>query len=446
MQTGEAQSIIAKAVMNAIVQGKKETLRLLFDEFGLTGGHFDQPEIRQLYEAAFSAYATAAPASRETTLSDVLLRLEAAGASLKLINGVRLAAERVLLEQIGDVRLAARALQGDAIRKAVLSELPRFQRLLNDPLQASGAAAGYADYLLAVAERGGAQESRPDVIMRLHWDKGYTPPVSTGIRRLDSAVSNDIGVGGWERGQMIMIGAPSAHGKSALTCHFACEQVRQNRGVVIHSFEMPREKLIMRMLCNLSCLPMSRVANRKSCTPDELINLDAALKQLGLLCRVYDHHCTIPELAQRIRRHRIEFGEESILHILDHFGKIDLGTDWRDSKSVSARLQELAVREKVCLVMFSQVSPATQTELERDNRTTTAKFFGTSSPYQDADVVMFMCKHNGLLKDGSGYDNDKSYVTCFQVVKVREYSNLQSYFMLRYVPDWYAYGKEVESE
>ena len=137
---------------------------------------------------------------------------------------------------------------------------------------------------------------------------------------------------------------------------------------------------------------------------------------------------------------------DMVQRVLDHFGKIDLGTDWRDSKSVSARLQELVVREKVCLAMFSQVSPATQTELERDNRTTTAKFFGTSSPYQDADVVMFMCKHNGLLKDGSGYDNDKSYVTCFQVVKVREYSNLQSYFMLRYVPDWYAYGKEVESE
>ncbi len=232
---------------------------------------------------------------------------------------------------------------------------------------------------------------------------------------------------------------------SSCAVHFVAEQVRQNNGVVLHSFEMPRERLLLRMLCNLACVPMSAAQNPASATEEEYDAIQRAVEQMGGLVRIYDKQCDLAELAQRIRRHRIEFGKEGLLHVIDHFGHIDIGTDWRDSRKAIYELVEMTKRHSICLVVFSQVSTETQKQLEAKNRVEGGgKLYGTTAPYQAADVLLYMCRHNGL-NDGGNYElNRFRDVTCIQVEKVRDRGLQVAYIMLRYNPLHYCYGEEVK--
>ena len=405
--------------------------------------HFTNALLGAAYQATLSAYAAASPEDRTPTIVEVIARLEADGqtpADLQRVQGFAAKAGGV---RAPDVRQAIRQLLGAAIMATARDGFKRFNR--TDPTNAHRAAAGLAELLLTTAEQQGAQQSRADLILHDFWAKGYVPPVSTGIVPLDQALSLDDKLGGFKKGELWVIGAASGHGKSSLAVHLAAEQVRQNHGVVIHSFEMSRERLLLRMLSNLGPVPYSVAVNPALITsPDEDAAVHAAVEKMGMLVRIYDRQCSMAELGQRIRRHRVEFGDNCILHIIDHFGHVDLGGDWRDSRKAIYTLAEMAVRHHISLVVFSQVDRATQKQLEESNRVVGGgSFYGTSSPFQAADVVMFLCLHNGLLPDGSGYDDTMRNVSCFQVVKVRDKGMGIAYFKLRYRKRFHSYGAEV---
>ena len=410
----------------------------------LAPSHFTNALLAAAYQATLSAYAAASPENRTPTIAEVLTRLEADGQSPADLKRVQDFANRAKDVRAPDVQQATRQLLGAAIMATARDGFKRFNR--TDPSKAQGAAAALAELLLTTAEEQGAQQSRADLILHDFWAKGYTPPVSTGIVPLDQALALDDKLGGFKKGELWVIGAPSSHGKSSCAVHLAAEQVRQNRGVVIHSFEMSRERLLLRMLANLGPVPYSVAVNPTLITsPDEDQAVHAAVEKMGMLVRIYDRQCSIAELGQRIRRHKVEFGDNCILHIIDHFGHFDSGADWRDSRKAIYSLAELAVRHQISLVVFSQVDRATQKQLEEKNRVEGGgSFYGTSAPFQAADVVVFLCKHNGLLSDGSGYDETMRNVACFQVDKVRDKGSQVAHFGVAYSPRFYSYGLEVE--
>jgi len=405
--------------------------------------HFQKPLLRAAYRTILSAYASASPENRTPTMAEVLTRLEADGQTAANLKRMQDFADRARGVRAPNVQQATRQILGAAIMATAQDGFTRFNK--TDPSKAHSAAAALAELLLTTAERQGAQQSRADLILQDFWSKGYVPPVSTGIAPLDQALSLDDKLGGFKKGELWVIGAPSGMGKSSLTCHLAAEQVRQNHGVVIHSFEMSRERLLLRMLANLGPVPYSVAVNPALITsPDEDTAVHEAVEKMGMLVRIYDRQCSMAELGQRIRRHAVEFGDNCILHIIDHFGHVDLGGDWRDSRKAIYALAEMTVRHHINLVVFSQVDRATQKQLEESNRVVGGgSFYGTSAPFQAADVVIFLCRHNGLLEDGSGYDDSKRNVAVFQVDKVRDKGLQVARFEIAYNPRFYAYGQEV---
>jgi len=434
----QAEKNIVIALLVGARDGDISPYRIAIDEFGLAPSHFYHMGLRRMFTAAMETYAVSAPQDKSPGLSDVMVRLEGAGFSVEQLEKLHTS---VLGAGTSDTRTAARMVVGRSLAELASDAIKHFQKKIKNPLAVPGAMAGLAELLLTAAERGGAQESRPDVIMSEFWDKEFKGAVSTGIRALDRAVAGDNMVGGFEAGELWIVGAPSGHGKSALTCHLAVEQARQNRGSVIHSFEMARESLITRMLCNLGAIPMSSVMNPAAANRDERDSLDAAIRTLGTLVRVYDKHCTIDDLALRIRRHKVEFGSSHILHVLDHFGQLDVGDDWRDSQKAIYALKRLALEQSICLLVFSQVDDRTRRELIDTNRTTNAEYYGSRSIKQAADVGAFIVKHNGIANGGAEYDTTTHNATCYQISKVRK-TGRQSYFGLRYRPEWYKYESE----
>lgn len=409
----------------------------------LAPSHFTNALLGAVYKATLSAYAAAAPENRIPTVDEVITRLESVGQTPASLHRVQDFAARAKEVRAPDVRQAVRQLLGAAIMATARDGFRRFNR--TDPANAHRAAAGLAELLLTTAEQQGAQQSRADLILHDFWAKGYIPPVSTGVAPLDRALSLDDKLGGFQKGELWVIGAASGHGKSSLAVHLAAEQVRQNHGVVIHSFEMSRERLLLRMVANLGLVPYSVAVNPALITsPEEDEAVHSAVEKMGMLVRIYDQQCTMSELGQRIRRHKVEFGNNCILHIIDHFGHVDLGSDWRDSRKAIYSLAEMTVRHQITLLVFSQVDRATQKQLEETNRVVgSGSFYGTSAPFQAADVVAFLCLHNGLFADGSGYDDTMRNVSCFQIAKVRDKGMGVAYFMLRYDKRFHSYGQEV---
>ena len=405
--------------------------------------HFNNALLAAAYQATLSAYAAASPENRTPTIAEILTRMESDGQTPASLQRVQDFANRARGVRAPNVQRATQQLLGAAIMATARDGFRRFNQ--TDPIKAPGAAAALAELLLTTAEQQGAQQSRADLILQDFWSKGYVPPVSTGIVPLDRALSLDDKLGGFKKGELWMVGAPSGHGKSSCAVHLAAEQVRQNHGVVIHSFEMSRERLLLRMVANLGAVPYSVAVNPALITsPDEDEAVHSAVEKMGMLVRIYDRQCSMAELGQRIRRHKVEFGDNCILHIIDHFGHVDLGGDWRDSRKAIYSLAEMTVRHQITLLVFSQVDRATQKQLEESNRVVGGgSFYGTSAPFQAADVVAFLCLHNGLLPDGSGYDDTMRNVSCFQVVKVRDKGMGIAYFCLRYDKRHHCYGQEV---
>lgn len=219
--------------------------------------------------------------------------------------------------------------------------------------------------------------------------------IMTGLSSLDTTL------GGWHRGQYLILAGRPGMGKSMVAMSTALRAARGGANVLIFSLEMTNRELFWRMLSDLTFsesmpIPYIRAINRSLTERQAEIWAKARNQYAGLSLAIDDQRgLTISEIVARARRHAQELARHNRkldLIVIDHMGLVRPSDRYRGSRvqevtELSDGLATMAKDLDVCVLALSQLNR--QTESRENKRPTLADLRDSGSIEQDAHVVMF---------------------------------------------------------
>ena len=147
---------------------------------------------------------------------------------------------------------------------------------------------------------------------------------TTGFNALDKRTT------GFNAGDLVIIAARPAMGKTALVLNMALRNVEQNKGVIIFSLEMPAEQLMLRMLAAKTHIPLQNL--RKGNLDDQQwSNLTQAFEDLNKKKLFVDDNgsVNINQLRARVRK-LAQNEENNISLIIIDYLQLMQGTGGKD--------------------------------------------------------------------------------------------------------------------
>lgn len=223
---------------------------------------------------------------------------------------------------------------------------------------------------------------------------GYMSGFSSGLTDLDRIV------GGFHRGNLIVLGGRPSMGKTALVMHVAWSVARSGTPVMVFSMEMSRDELAARQLA--AVVGVSSFQFRRG-EASEAAMKEAVLKanELRDTPLIIDETggLTVAQLAVRARRAKRQHGIEIIvvdyLQLMAGSGA-SRGNRVADITEITTGLKALAKELDVPVIALSQLSRGVES---RDNkRPMLSDLRESGSIEQDADVVMFVYREEYYLK------------------------------------------------
>ena len=221
-------------------------------------------------------------------------------------------------------------------------------------------------------------------------DKG----LATGFSRLDGMT------GGFHPGELIVLAARPAMGKTALALNIAAH-VARHQPVALFSLEMSKESLMQRLLCTEARIDSHRFRDGYL-NRDERRRLSAALTTISGRPILIDDAGTINvmEIASRCRRIQLEHG--LALVVVDYLQLLASGAKTQNRTQeiteISRSLKLIARDLGVPVIALSQLSRAA--ELRTNNhRPQLSDLRDSGSIEQDADVVGFIFREEVYKSD-----------------------------------------------
>ena len=259
--------------------------------------------------------------------------------------------------------------------------------------------------------RGSEFESSEEVVNRvleeikkLQTMKGVTG-IQTGYTDLDRMTN------GFQRGDLIILAARPAMGKSALALNFANQVAKRNDGAVaIFSLEMPSDSMMKRLMSAESQVFSNKLRDGKM-SNDEMSRLYEAGSRLSERKIFIDDTSSIKvaQIFSKCRKLKSEYDSISLV-VIDYLQLIT-GTrsDSRQQEvsDISRNLKILAKEMECPVIALSQLSR--EVEKRTDHKPQLSDLRESGSIEQDADIVMFLYRKNY-------YDSDKESTEQTEVV------------------------------
>ena len=209
---------------------------------------------------------------------------------------------------------------------------------------------------------------------------------TTGFEALDKKTT------GFNEGDLVIIAARPAMGKTALVLNMALKNVERGKGVIFFSLEMPAEQLMLRMLAAKTSIPLQNL--RKGDMDDkEWSILSAAFDDLNSKKLFVDDSgsININQLRARVRK-LAQIQENNIsLVVIDYLQLMQgLGNKDRHQEvsDISRGLKMLARELKIPIVALSQLNRGL--ESRPDKRPMLSDLRESGAIEQDADIIMFV--------------------------------------------------------
>ncbi|WP_141050465.1 replicative DNA helicase [Aliarcobacter cryaerophilus] len=209
---------------------------------------------------------------------------------------------------------------------------------------------------------------------------------TTGFEALDKKTT------GFNEGDLVIIAARPAMGKTALVLNMALKNVERGKGVIFFSLEMPAEQLMLRMLAAKTSIPLQNL--RKGDMDDkEWSNLSAAFDDLnskklfvddGGSININQLRARVRKLAQ-IQENNISLVVIDYLQLMQGLGNKDRHQEVSD---ISRGLKMLARELKIPIVALSQLNRGL--ENRPDKRPMLSDLRESGAIEQDADIIMFV--------------------------------------------------------
>lgn len=226
--------------------------------------------------------------------------------------------------------------------------------------------------------------------------------IKTGYTDLDNMTN------GFQRGDLIILAARPAMGKTAFALNLALNASFYNPGAIaIFSLEMPAEALMKRILSAKSAVESSKL--RSGFISDEEFNkLNEAANELMATKLFVDDssNVKISEVFSKCRKLKSEHGLDMVvvdyLQLISGSGR---GSDNRQQEisEISRSLKSLA-REMECpVIALSQLSRSVETRPDKHPMLSDLRESGAIE--QDADIVMFLYRDEYYNKEHDEEEN-----------------------------------------
>lgn len=257
--------------------------------------------------------------------------------------------------------------------------------------------------------RGAEFESSRDVIERIYEEvqalrenRGISG-IKTGYAALDNMTN------GFHPGELIILAARPAMGKSALALNFANQVARRNEGAVaIFSLEMPSESLMKRLLSSEGLIDGKKLTSGKL-EDDEMNRLYEAGNQLSARRLFIDDTSMIKvsQIFSKCRKLKNEQGSISLV-VIDYLQLIS-GSGRSDSRQqevseISRNLKILAKEMECPVIALSQLSRKVEERTSHEPQLSDLRESGSIE--QDADIVMFIYREQYYADDADAQDTE----------------------------------------
>ncbi len=225
-------------------------------------------------------------------------------------------------------------------------------------------------------------------MQRLFELKGAIDGVPTGFGDLDRLLS------GMHGGELILMGARPSMGKTSIAMNIVqYAGIVAKKKVAVFSLEMPREQIMMRMLCSEAQVSMQSV-RQGSLKDEEWVKLAQAMVPISQSDIYLDDTSglTPTQLRSRCRRMMMEHGLDFIM--VDYLQL--MGSDGRSENrqvevaAISRALKGIAKELNVPLMACAQLSRANTQRGAAGRKPMLSDLRDSGSIEQDADVVMFL--------------------------------------------------------
>lgn len=215
--------------------------------------------------------------------------------------------------------------------------------------------------------------------------EGQTVRWETGFTGFDQLT------GGFRPGQLVVIGARPAMGKTALALTLSQNLAESGNGVLFVSLEMSRLELAERMLSRTSMIGLSELrsgAVLSDSTRDRVMQSAAMLEKLPLT--IDDRSHSLQQIAAAVRMVR---RRRKIAVVVVDYLQLVSPEDARAPREqqvsqVSRRLKQLAREQDVTIVALSQLNRMVESRQVKRPQLSDLRESGAIE--QDADVVMFL--------------------------------------------------------
>ncbi len=238
-----------------------------------------------------------------------------------------------------------------------------------------------------------------DRVHALATGDGSVSGVASGFPDLDRLTN------GFKPGQLVIVGAATGMGKTALADQIAVRVAIEDRvPVAIFSLEMSRPELVQRMLCELARVDSQRL-ERGMIGDDEVRRLTKALGPLGDAPVWVDDCPLLDEMALRLkaRQAKARLGVELVvvdyLQLMTSAGRSDGRNRVQEVSMISRGLKAIARELDITVLALAQLSRAPQSR--PDKRPVLSDLRESGSIEMDADVVMFIYRDDYYNREKS---------------------------------------------
>ncbi|OIO10808.1 MAG: replicative DNA helicase [Elusimicrobia bacterium CG1_02_63_36] len=257
-------------------------------------------------------------------------------------------------------------------------------------------------------------------IERLQKNKGDVTGVPTGLKKLDSKTA------GFQKGDMIIIGARPSQGKTALALNIAAHIVlhaKEPQPVAIFSMEMSKQAIMTRFIASEARVNLHEVRNgffRRDRWTD-LTNAAARLSEAPLYIEDTPG-LSVLEVRSQARRLANELaskGQQLGIVLLDYL-QLMRGSSHRSENrqqevsEISRGLKGLARDLNVPIVVLSQLSRRVEDKGRADARPQLSDLRESGAIEQDADVVAFIYREGYYKRDDPTAENKAEIIIAKQ--------------------------------
>lgn len=269
---------------------------------------------------------------------------------------------------------------------------------------------------------------------------------ATGFYDLDRMIG-----GGFERGQLIVIGARPSIGKTAFALGIAhngakrAALLEQEPGwIVIFSSEMTLKALLWRSLAEVTGIPVSKLKKGIGLTPDQKTHIGNQLETMASLPIWIDDTSspTTDQMRERVERLAAERPVRTVMFdYIEQAGNQRRGNESEEMRvsKVARDLKRIGKSSDVSMVALSQLNRAVETR--REKMPTLADLRQSGMIEQEADIVMLLYRQDYYtardMLDKDLIDPNKVGICDVNIAKQRDGST--GMVELQFVPELTAF-------